>query len=589
MAKAKVNIPWPHQNMDKGYIAYSWEAGSGHGHHWAADFWERRRSKLVDALGTASTSYTDNLPELSAIAGRVTAMGKAERAKEEAFIRANLPDFDFSGIQKEDYITVINQIIRGEKQFKYALDRIKAAIDLGKETKANGEKYKNLAPTMSALFMSYLTTAVTARFRDITKALPLTQGVAQWKANLDQIIDESIDEAMRRMLEESEAEEGNKLDQIYGDAKQWKEIGEAYRSLETFQQQMKKMIKTQLDLDKLRNFFDDKIGKDVYKKTRRNKKKTGGFAEKIGWKSQQLSNNIGGNVQEYIETLVAEALPKGATISEKRAIVMQGKIMKADISELFQYQAEVEDINLTDLFYEMENQLSQSVSLKDAADRFQEFYDRNLAGLSQKNFYTITNVKMASLGSGFSGLHNGGQVPLSELGNYISAAGIDVGKAQDFINVAYNTLSDAVFADRREEVSEDLKRIITSAAARLLFDDWSTIGVENTGTQILNFFNINGIIIPSSYFLMGLGEAMQKAAEEMRSVSNSWFSVQLHLPETVVYHEGDWRGYGPTNVEIKQGIWNAWNTQAETAAKESFFITKFLYNFKSIIASILGG
>ena len=37
----------------------------------------------------------------------------------------------------------------------------------------------------------------------------------------------------------------------------------------------------------------------------------------------------------------------------------------------------------------------------------------------------------------------------------------------------------------------------------------------------------------------------------MRSVSNSWFSVQLHLPETVVYHEGDWRGYGPTNVEIK--------------------------------------
>lgn len=75
MAQAKVNIPWPHQNMDKGYVAYSWEAGSGNGHHWAADFWERRRSKLVDALGAASTSYADNLPELSVIAGRVIAMG----------------------------------------------------------------------------------------------------------------------------------------------------------------------------------------------------------------------------------------------------------------------------------------------------------------------------------------------------------------------------------------------------------------------------------------------------------------------------------------------------------------------------------
>ena len=79
------------------------------------------------------------------------------------------------------------------------------AIAKGKEKRPNGEKYKNLAPTMSAVFMSYLTTAFTARMRDIAKTLPLTQGVAYWKTNLDQILEESIDEAMRCMLEESEA------------------------------------------------------------------------------------------------------------------------------------------------------------------------------------------------------------------------------------------------------------------------------------------------------------------------------------------------------------------------------------------------
>lgn len=584
MAKAKVNIPWPHQNMDKGYVAYSWEAGNGH-HSWAADFWERRRSKLATALGTAMTSYTDNLPELSAIAGRVTAMGEAEREKEQAFIKANLPDFDFSNIKEEDYITTINSIVQGEKQFKYALDRIQMAIRKGKETKADGTKYKNLAPTMSAVFMSYLTSAFTARMRNIAKTLPLTQGVAYWKANLDQLVEESIDEAMRKMLEESEA--NSELDQIYGDAAQWKEIGEAYRSLTVFQRQMKNMIKTQLNLDELRSFFDSAEGKEVYRKTKRNKKKTGGFAQKIGWKSQRLSNNIGGNVQEYIETLVAEALPKGVTLTERGAAVMQGKIMKIDIAQFFQYQAEV-DVNLSDVFYEMEGYLSQATSLQNAAERFQQFYDKNLAGLSQGNFYTVTNVKMASLGSKFSGLHNGKKIQLSELGNYIATAGIDVGKAQDFINVAYNTLSDAIFADRREEVQEEIRQILTSAAARLLFDDWSTIGVENTGTQILNFFNINGIIIPSSYFLIGLGKAMEQAAKEMQSVTNSWFSVQLHLPTTVVYHQGDWRKFGSTNEDIKNGIWDAWNEQAETAAKESYFITKFLYNFKSIIGKILG-
>lgn len=585
MAKAKVNIPWPHQDVGKGYVAYSWEAGNGH-HSWAADFWERRRSKLAAVLNSQLTSYTDDLPELSAIAARVIAMGQAERAKEQAFIRANLPDFDFSNVEEKDYITVINEIVRGEKQFKHALDRIQKAIAKGKEKKPNGEKYKNLAPTMSAVFMSYLTTAVTARMRDIAKSFPLTQGAAYWKANLDQIIEESIDEAMRRMLEESEA--NSELDQIYGDATQWREIGEAYRSLTAFQQQMKNMIKTQLNLDQLRTFFDSMEGKNVYKKTKRNKKKTGGFAEKIGWRSQQLSNNIGGNVQEYIETLIAEAMPKKITITESGAAVMQGKTMKIDIIQFFQYEAEV-DANLSNMFYEMEDYLSQATSLENAANRFQEFYDRNLARLSQGNFYTVTNVKMASLGSGFSGFHNGGKMQLSELGSYIAEAGIDPGKAQNFINVAYNTLNGAIFADRREEISEDIRQIITSAAAHLLFDDWSTIGVENTGTQILNFFNINGIIIPSSYFLIGLGTAMQKAAEEMMSVSNSWFSVQIQLPTTVVYHQGDWRGFGDTNESIKQGIWDAWNQQAETAVKESKFTTKFLYNFKTIIGSILGG
>ena len=585
MAKAKVSIPWPSQNMDKGYIAYSWEAGNGH-HSWAADFWERRRKKLVSALNASSLSYTDSLPELAEIGERIAAMGAAERLKEQAFIKANLPDFDFSGIQEEDYIKVISTIVQGEKQFKAALDRINIAMQKSKEINAKGEKYKNLAPTMSALFMSYLTTAVTTRMRDIAKALPLSQGVAYWKAHLDQIIEDSIDEAMRKMMEESEAV--TDLDQIYGDAKQWKEIGEAYRSLTVFQQQMKGMIKKQLKLDELRNFFDSEIGEKVYKKTKRNKVKTGGFAEKIGWKSQYLSNNIGGNVNEYIQAIIAEMLPKSATITESGTTIMQGKTMKIDIMQFFQYEAEIDGSRLGELFYDLEEYMSQAVSLKDAADRFQEFYDQNLAHLSQGNFYTVSNVKMASLGAGFSGFHNGAKVNLSELGNYVSSAGIDVGKAQDFINVAYNTLSDAIFANRRAEVEESIREVLMAAAGRLLFDDWSTIGVENTGTQILNFFNLDGVIIPASFFFIGLGEAIKSAAEEMKGASNSWFSVQVHLPKTVVYHVGDWRNFGSSNEEIKTGIWDAWNQQAETAARESYFVTKFLMNFKTIMGKILG-
>lgn len=584
MATAKVNIPYPINR----YVAYDWEAGSksGNGSTYGGAFWERRRQKLISQLNVRYTSYTDNLPELISVGNNVKDIGLAERKKEQAFIQANLPDFDLSSLENNptQYITTLNEIVQGKDQFKYALDRIHAAIEMGKKTHWVGTKkeyYKNLAPTMSALFMSYLTTEVTSRMRNIAKTFTPSQAVIEWKIQLDTIIEESIDAAMEKMLEKSQAT--SNLDQIYGDSEQWKAIGEAYKQLTTFQNQMKGMLKKQLNLDKLRTIFDDAAGQQILKKTRRNKRKTGGFAEAIGWKSQQLSNTVGGNVNEYIRAIVEESAPKSATITERGTSVLQGKVAKTDITQFWQYEAEI-NANLEDVIGELETELSDSTSLKNAAERFQEFYDNNLANLSQNNFYIMSNVKMGSLGHGFSGFHNGEKMPLERLGDYIDSAGIDIAHAHDFVNVAYNTLENAIFANEREEVQENIQKILVSAAAKLLFDDWSTIGAPNSGTQVLNFFDIDGIIIPSSYFFINLGQAMIEAAESMQSVNNPWISAYVNLPETVVY-EGDWRQFGTTNEEIKTGIWGAWNEQAQKAREESYFTTKFLKNFKSLITS----
>ena len=83
MAKAKVNIPWPHQDPDKGYVAYNWPAGDG---SYAGAFWERRRSKLIDALRQTEISYTDNVPKLIELGKKVESIGKAEYRKELNFL-----------------------------------------------------------------------------------------------------------------------------------------------------------------------------------------------------------------------------------------------------------------------------------------------------------------------------------------------------------------------------------------------------------------------------------------------------------------------------------------------------------------------
>ena len=578
MAKAKVDIPWPNEN----YVAYNWPAGGG---SWAGDFWERRRQKAISALKVVNTSYSDNIPELIELGKRVEAIGKAERQKELNFLRQNLPDFDFTNIDEKKLVTTINEIVRGEEQFRFALTRIKAAIELGKTKNKKGEDYKGLAPTMASIFMSYLGTTFTDEMRNIAKQFPLEEAVSHWKTNLDVMFERAVDRAMEKALEESEMR--REQDEAYGDATQWREIGEAYKQLQGFQNQFKNMLKKQLRLEDLRTFFDTQEHQKILKKTRRNKKKTGGFRRALGWESQELYNNIGGNVHEYIESLIEQMAPKSATITEKGGTVAQGKVQKIDMMSFYEYEAEV-NANFEQLFYELENYMQSSTSLEDAARRFQEFYDSNLSKLSQNNFYIVTNAKMASLGSGFGGLHNGGRVPLEKLGDYIEMANISTDKAKDFINMAYNTLPTAIFEDQREAVQENIRNILTAAAARLLFDDWSTIGVENPGTQILNFFNIDGLIIPSSLFFTNLGKAMVETAEslENKNTMRTWFSVYVRLPKTVVYKNepGRWSGLGDTNEEIKRGIWRKWEEQAEKAKAESYFESKFLFNFKSLVS-----
>lgn len=102
---------------------------------------------------------------------------------------------------------------------------------------------------------------------------------------------------------------------------------------------------------------------------------------------------------------------------------------------------------------------------------------------------------------------------------------------------------------------------------------------------MIHFFNLDGIIIPSSVFFLNLGQAMIDTAESVgnKNKMRTWFSVYVKLPTTVEYHEGDWKTFGETNEEIKTGIYKKWEEQAATAKKESSFSSKFLLNFKGLM------
>ena len=576
MAKAKVNIPYP--GIDS--VVYNWSPGNG---SYAGAFWERRRQHAMSQIDNAHITYNENITPLEELGARMVALGQAERQKELDLLHRVLPSFNFNNVSDTQLITKLNEIIRGKEQFKYALDRIKHAIAAGsKKAQTTGEDFKGLGPSMASVFLSYLGTEMTNLFNNFVKQLDARSSTKEWGQYLEDNFDKAVDKAMVKMLEKSKV--GKEIDNIYGDADQWRSIGEAYRALQPFQEQFRNMLRVKIGIDELKQMFTDGKNSGVIARAQQKYKKSGfrtlldkGFK----WKSRQAS--IGGSVAEYLEVLIANSMAKGGTITDRATKVMEGETIRTDSIDVFQFNIEGE-FSAQELVDELNKTMLDVSSLSNAAEKLDDFYQKNLQNLDD-TFIIYTSTKNYSLGAGFSGFHNGSALPLKRLPDYIDAAGIDADLGMDFVYTAYNTLPTAIYEDEQEEIKENIENILISAAAKLMFDDWQTIGVPNTGAKSLHVFDLDGVIIPSSLLFINLGTAIQTTAKEMRS----WVSVRIKLPTTVVYHQGDWKNFGDTNEKIKWGIYHKWEEQFQIAEKESTFSVKFLYNFKTLMNNLMVG
>lgn len=578
MAQAKVNIPYPHTSIENP-IAYNW----GNDDNWAGQFWERRRQAVISKLTGSKVNYDDNLQDLRTLGERMKALGEAERQKELNLLRRALPDFDFSNVDENQLIQKLNEVIRGKEQFEFALQRIEAAMNHGGTmAKTTKESFKGLAPSMASVFLSYLTTEMVATFNQFAQQLNINDSISQWDVYLEQHFNEAVDIAMRKMLEESRI--GQDVDKIYGDADQWRAIGETYRMLKPFQDQFKSMLRSKLNLDELKAAFTNGENSAILNKAQRGIRYNGFstyLRKNLKWDKRTAS--IGGSVAEFLNTLIANMVPKGGTITDKATVVVEGEKVRTDTIGVYQFTVEGQ-FDAAGLANDLNSVLTSAGGLSDAAEGLRNFYNRNLRNLND-TFIIYTSTKNYSLGSGFSGFHNGSNLPLRRLPEYIDAAGISADVGQDFVYTAYNTLESAIFEDEREDIRQNIVNILTSAAAKLMFDDWQTIGVPNVGAQSIHVFDLDGISIPASLLFIRLGTAMMTAVSEMKT----WVSVRVHLPHTVLYHPGDWRTFGSTNEEIKQGIYQKWEEQAKLAEKESEFSVKFLYNFKGLMNKLIQG
>lgn len=549
--------------VSNGYVIYQRGARS------ESPYWKSVYNKAkAEADGISSIQTGSRTNKLLEAGQRLISLGQAEMSKEIALIEAA------TGMQMNDqediklFIQRFNEVLMGKKQFEEAVFRLEDAL--------TSPEVQYRAPTIASWFTSYLGEALNKNINTFigrNVASLIDQNFSAWEAELDAIIDKSINQAFKNMLTKMTETEGKEL---YGTSEAWKEVYKASQSMDGFSDYFRDMIRSKIDFSKIKSLLQNDSIK-VKNKSNRGVRKVIDSQQGLNLRSGRKSRSIGGSVQEYIMSAVTALGDTASSASSTGSRVFSSDKMKTDNVTVFSFSQE---INVEKMASNIANQLNEVMnnasSLNDAAEIMRKFYNQHLSQLND-SFIVYGSTKSYTLSDSFKGFHGGGERKLSDAVAIIQQAGIgDSGAVDNYIKAAYNTGEGAIFADKRDEIQEDLKIALMSAVAELLFDDWVSIGeVPRGGAKSIHVLQLEGLQIPISVFLTAAGRAMVSAANDMERL----IKIRVKLPGKIIYEDPIQTAGGHMSE-----ILSKWNEQAQEAENDSIFSMEFLKNFKTIIS-----
>lgn len=530
------------------------------------EYWQVVHQNAMGGAGIiAGASLFVSPPSQMSVGATLVAQGQAEMAKEIALIQSAGLDVNNTEDVKE-FIKRFNEVLMGAEQFEKAVNRIKIATDKEHQGK------ENRAPTAASWFTSYLGTALVEEINLFINQKGSYDAIAnenfsRWDAEIDKRIDRAIMKAWKRTFSLSE-KEGK---EHYGKAEDYKGLLDAANSFNNFSDYFIKLIRSKIDFSSLRNIFKQitlENGKQKGARTFIDSEK--GLNLKSGIKSR----SIGGTVQEWINALMNSLGAAVSSAASNGSMVLTSEIAKTDTVSFYSFDETIstEGIGET-IVKQLDENLLGSESLNETAKRLESFYNNYLSKLN-KGFIVYGNSKSYSLSESFKGFHNGGERKFSELPSFFAEAHADVtGDVENFIKKAYNTAAGAVFDGYAGEVKEETKMALMSAMASLLFDDWKTVGIQQSGgAQAIHVLQLEGVQLPLSAILIATGNALQG----VEGNPEQFFKVHVNLPGAI-----EWPTVSP--ALSKDDVYANWEEQYKISENAATFSTSFLSNFKSII------
>lgn len=199
-------------------------------------------------------------------------------------------------------------------------------------------------------------------------------------------------------------------------------------------------------------------------------------------------------------------------------------------------------------------------------------------------FITYVNAKNYTLNENFKNgtVRSDGtvQLPGFSAGSMISLQNFQA--AADNLNVNYKDLVDICLqlipGAIGENMIEETKLALTRAIASALFDDFNVVGsVEQTGAKSVHLLDLNGVLMPISFYFHLLSEAFGRTASFK---VQDLISVQISTPDSILYPES-------TAEERKGGGPERWNRQSVDAMTKIKIGYHFLAAFKEIMQTFV--
>lgn len=301
------------------------------------------------------------------------------------------------------------------------------------------------------------------------------------------------------------------------------------------------------------------------------------------------------------KAITATAAQQGGFIYETITSLMQGFAVGSGIST-----SRISDKGTTDLLtvkvdFQYDNLVRQKVNelegnTRDKADavkkmtEFSEFLKNNI----NDGFIIYGNAKSYRLDrlSDMEGYFDGGIRNIKQLPQVMSQYNIPI--SEDTVELVINTIPGAIL-ENNTTVQNFLSKALAGQVARLLFDDWTTIGDTSGGFDAIHVFNLSGITVPLSYLLEEMADAAEATQEELIGHPTAYVEVKFKLPEKIRFETPSQTTAfikALKRVPKKEGeqresyLQQAWDEQKRLALSSSFGIN-FLSNFNTLLGQLM--